>query len=327
MGITAGLGWYVYQSYGTMQKPVPFASEKDVPGRDLMVKALTPKYDSTKRESVAIAYDPTVIGTWLNFDWTGSPPPPPTENKPVDTQPKEAPKVHVADLMTPIFFKYDTKDPGGSSVMVQYKGVLASHGAAELRVADALPEPHNGIVVVAIDLDSIEFSFSEEGRENEVLAPNALPEGFIVFVPDGQAPVEITQADMITKGGERVDTRPKETTQLANGVFLIGYEDATYWNENYSSVLANDMRTRTHRGPNGERAGIEVMEVRAGSIAARHGAQSGDVIISINGCPVNSQQEAIQWAKDNGDNYEVFTVVVERLGRLETLTYRKPAQQ
>ncbi|MEZ5974077.1 MAG: PDZ domain-containing protein [Planctomycetota bacterium] len=76
-----------------------------------------------------------------------------------------------------------------------------------------------------------------------------------------------------------------------------------------------------------ERAGIEVMEVRAGSIAARHGAQSGDVIISINGYPVNSQQEAIQWAKDNGDNYEVFTVVVERLGRLETLTYRKPAQQ
>ena len=76
----------------------------------------------------------------------------------------------------------------------------------------------------------------------------------------------------------------------------------------------------------GKRAGVEITEVREGSIAGRHGAQSGDVVISINGTPVGSQQEAIGFAKANSERYSVWTVEVLRLGRVETLVYHSPGK-
>ena len=80
------------------------------------------------------------------------------------------------------------------------------------------------------------------------------------------------------------------------------------------------MKTKT-RFVDGKRSGVELTEVREGSIASRHGAQSGDVVISINGTPVNSQQEAIAFAKNNSERYSVWEVEVLRLGRIETIIY------
>ena len=83
------------------------------------------------------------------------------------------------------------------------------------------------------------------------------------------------------------------------------------------------MKTKTYF-KDGKRAGVELTEVREGSIVARHGGQSGDVIISINGTPVSSQQEAIAFAKSNAERYSVWEVEVLRFGRVETVVYHSP---
>ena len=77
----------------------------------------------------------------------------------------------------------------------------------------------------------------------------------------------------------------------------------------------------------GKRAGLRVAEVKPGSIAAQHGAQSGDVIISINGHPVSSEQEAIKFVKNNSETTTVWQVVVENLGRQRTVTYNSPKKK
>ena len=45
---------------------------------------------------------------------------------------------------------------------------------------------------------------------------------------------------------------------------------------------------------------------------------------TINGHPVNSQQEAISFAKNNSERYSVWEVEVLRLGRIETIVYHSP---
>ena len=114
---------------------------------------------------------------------------------------------------------------------------------------------------------------------------------------------------------------PTETQLLANNNYRLGTDDVDYFNQNYADILTNDVRTSTYYDENGKRAGIEITQVKNGSIAARHGAQDGDVIISINGHKVSSQQEAIQFVKKNQDKYSVWEVVVMRLGKQETLVY------
>ncbi|HPF15526.1 MAG TPA: PDZ domain-containing protein, partial [Planctomycetota bacterium] len=327
LAITAGLGFYVYQSYGQLREPVPYASEADAAGQARAKEALTSARTAPVQREVGVVYDKDVVPTWVSLNWTGK------QEVIKDNGPAKPPEVvkkqiKIEELLQVIYFQVDTGDAGGSRVLVRYVGELASYGSAELRVADTLPAPHQGIAVVAITTDSVEFSFSEEGRANEVYTPGLLGEDVIFVVPQGEEAREQQWEKVIREAGvASVDTRPKETSMVAPGVYVIGTDDEQYLNDNFQSIMANDVRTQTRRGPNGERAGIEVMEVRQGSFAQRHGVNRGDVVISINGYPVNSEQEAIQWAKDNGDGISVFTVVVERLGRIETLTYRKPDNQ
>ncbi len=326
LAITGTLGAYVYDSYGELQEPAPYAAKEDEVGRKRAADALGAARKIRPAKEWRIGYEDKVVPNYVGHDWVGKPEVK-QPDQPVITTPVEKPRVEVADLLFPSYFQVDTTDPGGSMVLVQYLGELATYGTAELRVADTLPEPHAGITVVAINTDSIEFSFAEEGRENETYNPNYLGEDFIYIVKEGEEVREQRLEKIIGEAGEIPDTRPKTTSSPAPNVFLVGTDDAAYLNQNYETILSQEVRTRTRRGPNGERAGIEVMEVAQGSFAQRHGVPRGDVVISINGHPVNSRQEAIQWAKDNGENIQVFEVVVERLGRLQTLTYRKPDRQ
>ena len=326
LAVTGTLGAYVYDSYNDLQEPAPYADKKDEAGRKKASEALSMGRRTRPVKEWRHNYEKSVVPNFVSLDWVGKPVVV-ERPEPVDDKPVEKPRVEIANLLFPYYFQVDTKDPGGSMVIVQYLGDLATHGAAELRVADTLPAPHSGIAVVAINTDSIEFSFSEEGRENEVYNPNQLGEDFIYIVKEGEEVRAQRLENLIGEPGEAVDNRPKATTSPAPGVYLVGVDDVAYLNQNYETILSQEVRTRTRRGPNGERAGIEVMEVAQGSFAQRHGVVRGDVVISINGHPVNSRQEAIQWAKDNGENIQVFDVVVERLGRLETLTYRKPDRE
>ena len=168
------------------------------------------------------------------------------------------------------------------------------------------------------------FAFDDEARDKESVSAAEFesntaivqvgPDGVVVSAPRVGIPRVEGQAFV-----------PGRTTMLGANRFVLGSEDMTYLNDNYAEVLAREVRTAQHRDPRtGKYDGIEIKEVSPGSVAARHGAQSGDVIKSINGQPVNSVQEAISFVKVNKDKYSSWEVVVENKGKQRTVTYESP---
>jgi S1-C subfamily serine protease len=61
-------------------------------------------------------------------------------------------------------------------------------------------------------------------------------------------------------------------------------------------------------------------------MAEKLGAKSGDVIKSVNGHPVNSVQEGINYAKTHDAQYDTWEIVVENLGKTKTITYKEPGK-
>jgi C-terminal processing protease CtpA/Prc len=116
--------------------------------------------------------------------------------------------------------------------------------------------------------------------------------------------------------------RPGKTAQLGANRFRLGTEDVKEFGDRYTEILGREVETSRHQDPRtGKYDGIEIKSVKEGSIAARHGAQEGDVIKSINGHPVNSTQEAINFVKVNSNNYTTWEIVVENHGKTRTVTY------
>jgi PDZ domain-containing secreted protein len=51
------------------------------------------------------------------------------------------------------------------------------------------------------------------------------------------------------------------------------------------------------------------------------------VIKAINGHPVNSEQEAISFIKNNKDKYDVWEVEIENKGKTKIVTYKVPKKK
>ena len=321
LALTGCLGAYGYQNIQYLETAKPY-SESDTEGNARAKEALNVGKVVKINHGWKMDYSGSVVPNFVDYNWTG-------KEEVFIAPPKgpdvivEAPQVKIEDILEVIYFQVDTDDAGGSRALVRYLNNLATEGTVELRVADVLPSPHNGIAVVGITAESVEFSFSEEDRDNEIFFPGVLDSGLIYVIPAGGEALVQKWADLIDPKVNN-DTRPLDTIKLSKNAYQVGVNDAKEFGENYQKILTNDVRTQTRRDKKGNPDGIEVKSVRAGSIAARHGLQTRDVIISVNGHPVNSQQEAMQWAKANQDNYTVWEVVVERLGRTQTMIYRTP---
>ncbi|MDF1836542.1 MAG: PDZ domain-containing protein [Planctomycetota bacterium] len=321
LALTGGLGAYGYKNIKYLETDKPY-STADTEGNARAKAALNAGKVVKVDKGWKTNYQKQVVPNFVDHNWTGK--------EEIVVKPDEPkigpvviPDVKIADIVQVIYFQVDTGDAGGSRVLVRYIGALASHGTAELRVADVLPSPHDGIAVVGITAESVEFSFSKEGRDNETFLPGMLDSGLIYVIPADGEELKVKWETAIVDASNH-DTRPQDTVELSKNTYQLGVNDAREFGDNYQTILNNDVRTQTRRDKNGNPNGIEIKSVTAGSIAARHGLSARDVVISVNGHPVNSEQEAMQWAKANKDNYTVWEVVVERLGRTETMIYRSP---
>ena len=58
-----------------------------------------------------------------------------------------------------------------------------------------------------------------------------------------------------------------------------------------------------------------------GDLCQRRGLLPGDKVKSINGTPVNSRQDAVSYVKGPGKGLTRYLVVIERKGRMITMTY------
>jgi membrane-associated protease RseP (regulator of RpoE activity) len=190
-----------------------------------------------------------------------------------------------------------------------------------------LPKPHESVVVDSITVKGVLFAFEgDEEREAELVKVPVVDDGLsIVEVgPDGLIMPETESS--IGAVSKPTVFRPERTTLVRKDYYLIGTEDAQRFSDDYASMIAQ-IDHRRHRDPvTRQYDGIEIQSVPANSIAASHGVKSGDIIKSINGHPVTSSQEAIQFAKNNSEKYKVWEIVIENKGALRTVTYESPEE-
>ncbi|MAE27758.1 MAG: PDZ domain-containing protein [Planctomycetota bacterium] len=278
-----------------------------------------------KQELVAYT---AVKRNFHELNWTGKVTVKPVEIKQDDVAEAKRTTVPVSDLVAVQMLQVDLSDPAGSSAYVTYKSRSAVPSASpedeHLEVGESLPDPQGHIRVEAITVEGVVFAFEDSEREFEVVAPEVeLEQGTMVVVGEGQVVHRVDDGAIPTSNAPAY--RPEETTIIGRNRYRIGTEDAAFLAENWSATLSQDVRHSRHRDPRtGRYDGVEILEVRSGSLAERHGVQGGDVIKSINGHAVSSAQEAIHFAKTNADRYNTWEVEVENMGRTRTITYESP---
>lgn len=273
--------------------------------------------------ATTVDYNQQVRPLWINMNWTGKPPEIVVVTP--DTVGPEKPKYQpVAEILSILYLQVDVVDPGKSVIFVRYK---TGGETANLRVGDSLPPPNKGIVVRRIQPEAVEFAFPDNAeRTNETLIPGLLDGDILIHVV-GEGDILQPMRNELPAYTKPVAVIPLDTRSLGGNTWELGTNDMDEFGRDYQRILTQDVQMRTHLDKDGKRAGVEITEVKPGSIAARHGVKAGDIIISINGYPVSSKQEAIKFVKNNKDIYTVWEVVVENMGRRTTKVYRSPESE
>jgi hypothetical protein len=323
-----GLCVYVVFNLKRLQEvQVPVSTER-------MTEVLSDTPAIVEKSEDIIPYE-RVQAALISFDWPGKPPPPKTELVPEPELIKTT-ALPVKKLVKIMGYKVDGRHPEDSSVILKYlpdSKVPAppSTGITPIGVlkhpGDTLDAPIDHIAVLRVTVDGVEFGFDDDEREPELLSTEDYPlEDRIVRVTDDGQIVTAEPSIFIPKG-RTWSQAPKKTEFIGRNRYRVGTDDIQYIGENYPQILSEDVRTGRHKDPNtGRYDGIEIKSVSPGSTAARHGAQTGDVIKSINGHPVTSTQEAINFVKNNAEMYESWKVVVENKGQERTVTYYPPKE-
>lgn len=327
LGSIALLGGIGYNAYNFFTKDHDVIRTTHFIPQEATTKLLESIPPRTERKQTGLGFESMVKPAIVNFDWTGAPPPPPEEKKekldPEDLVPKVKP---VSEIVSVTACIADSKGDGGSFALLKALDPAMQFQEEYFRVGDTLPAPHDNVAVFAIRGDGVEFSFEDDEREHESLLPMKKQEERIIDRVATREELEKAVKDSLRSGvvapGVRNSNRPARSQKKA-GVWEIGQEDAVEFEQNYQSYIS-EVSTADYRDPvTGKKIGMQLTNVPAGSFAARHGAQSGDVLISINGDSVTSEQEAIQYVNRNSEQgVTTWRVRILRLGREVEEVYR-----
>ena len=314
--LTLGLSWYVFDFFQNLEQMNKGPDQKYI--QSVLDKVEPP----TMKSDDILSYEDAkrLIAT---LDWTGAPK---VEAPPVTTPPPVVSMVvPVKRLVIVLAVKQDLGNPADSQVALRYRPEAAVSNPTVanfslLSEGDSLAAPNEGVKIESITSERVVFSFADAERAHEELSPTEFDakSSIVIVGPDGvvQEPPRV----LIPRSGEAF--RPGKTAQLSGNRFRLGTEDVGEFGTRYAEILGHEVQTRRHQDPRtGKYDGIEITSVKPGSIAARHGAQEGDVVKSINGHAVNSTQEAINFVKVNADNYTTWEVVIENKGKTRTVTY------
>jgi len=278
----------------------------------------------TRERTGIVSYDDVKRG-FHSFNWTGEAPPEVVE--PVAGEVAEKPKVPVSDLIVVLMLRIDTDDAEQSVASITYAtaAMMVSEvvvAGQDLRKGDTLLDPYTWAKVSKVSLAGVEFEFDEEGRENEVVAPDNDIESEIYFTDaEGVIRPNVVNSNIVRRPGLAQRFR-EQTYERRPGEFRIGFEDQKDIAVNYPTILSTDIRHRRHRHPKtGRFDGIEIQSVAPGSFASRHGAQAGDIIRSINKHAVSSVAEITSFVREHENEYTVWEVEIENQGKIRTMTY------
>ncbi len=333
---TAGVGYYVWDFQQRQQEILgPKYSKEQVRGvLDAAEVPEGPVSTLVDRRAIerAFYYDPRNRQLPNLLDWTGAPPPKKAEKPVVRDTPKAPPRKKLADAIVVKMVAEELGDPARSRAWIRYKpesGVRTKPDEfpALLRAGDPLREPLADATLPANSAaEGITFSFEEEDREAEVVPYAVYDPGVTIYKVDDENP-ELSPSRRTTTPRLNTQTwRPERTTRVED-TWFVGTEDATDFGQDFGGIIAREVRHRRHYDrKTGKYDGIELTEVKPGGRIAAHGGQSGDVIKSINGHPVTSTSEAIDFVKNNKDNYDTWKVVVENKGKERTMIFKSPPE-
>ena len=114
----------------------------------------------------------------------------------------------------------------------------------------------------------------------------------------------------------------KETIALGNERYLVGSDDRDNMNKNGDKFF-EDVTIKSRPGAD-KKQEVVLGGIRPKStLATNYGVQNDDVVVSINGNPVVSKNQAIQWAREN-PNLPRYDVVIRRKGKEITKTFLVP---
>jgi hypothetical protein len=318
-----GLVAYVVQGYREIESDVVF-------DKDGVQKLLESVKEPPPPRDEIVNYE-SVRSNWQKLDWTGKPPVKPPDEPTPGALPPKPPAKPVAELLRVIYIQVDKDDAKASVCMVTYKDPALVKPQrktqdVKLAVGEKLPEPYQHVYVDSIVEEHVVFAFDDTAREHEPVEPPRYDGPGIVKVGEGQV-VAAKKSGRISVNPNPKPFRPDRIVQFAPNMFQIGVLDQEEIQKNFTRMLSDDLRHGQHRDPStGRYDGIEIKEVKAGSMASKLGAQAGDVVKSVNGQPVNSVQEAINYAKTHDEQYDTWEVVIENLGKTRTVTYKEPGK-
>lgn len=322
-GLVAHVAWFLAHR-AEVQAPV---------SREFMEKTLGETREIPQRVQDVVDFAMVKRGVGREFDWSGKPPPPPPPKVEVETVNAAKVADPLSKYLTIRGLKVDAVDPGNSDAFIKYTSdarvtlpPAVGDGTVLKKVGDRLDgDILSQVKVVAILAEGVRFKFiNDPQRDEELVSPGEYSlNGMFRQLADGDVIVEQDTSVLIPR---RPDSAPlAKTLPISPNKFRIGFEDAQEIGERYDEILTQDLGYRRHRDPvTRQPDGIEITSVKAGSIAARHGVRDGDVIKSINGHAVSSEQEAIKFVKDNKDAYDVWEVEVWNRGQTRTVTYYPP---
>ena len=260
-----------------------------------------------------------VVLAFHELDWTGAPPPVPVTTTSSGSAPPPPPAA--SELLRILMVRLDEADPAGHRVFLEYTseaGVDLAQGFEDqmLGVGDRLLPPHQGVRLVAIELEAVTFGF-EDGRPEERL----LLDGGTRVIQDAPGASGASEEDTRPLGPVR-RAWPERTVERVSGHFQVGSEDVLVLQRDYATILNGEVRLGRHRDPvTGRYDGIAVHEVAPGSFGARHGLQSGDVLKSLNGHPVTSLAEAKKHIENHKHETSRWEAEIENQGRTRILTF------
>jgi hypothetical protein len=323
--LTVGLGWYVLEIVSASKNSQSLVANADV-------RRVLEDVEDVSGPTRSLVSSRLIEETFYNFDWTGKPAPVVVDvevPESVDAEPIYTP---IAEILDVYFMQVDSAHPERSKTLIKYKTAANVVGEAStlgqvLSPGDSLAEPHQYASVASVSFDDgVTFGFEDAERPKESLRPEEYATEVDIPIVDAST-VRRPGMALIPQGRRGSSWRPTQTTKVGSDSFQIGSEDAEDLEENYAHILSNEVRHRRHRDPKtGKFDGIEIQSVVSGSVAARHGAEEGDVIRSINGHPVTSVSEAITFVKNHEGEYSTWEVIVSNRGVERTVTYYSPSE-
>ncbi len=249
-------------------------------------------------------------------------PPKPPEPDEVEPTPVERRLDPLEDILLVSNIMYSSRGDGLVAVQYQDDEPIVSVDEYLLGPGSKLKFPHDEEPgfgeVLRIDPDAVVFSW---GGEEVTLRP-AVGGSHLAEKKEEKdaASSNLSDREQEALAKYRGSDDTVELKELGKDHFLIGRNvQSRFGNQQFD--LGSMVRASNQKRGKGD-SEVVIRTVRP-EVSRTYGVQGGDVLISINGTPVSSKSQAINYVRQNPDEPK-YEVVIQRLGKPITKVFYPP---